>query len=287
MKLFENTQIGNMKLRNRIFMGTMSTAPESDGGYTIDRISYFEEMAKGGVGLIITDANEVFDKYEIRMRKPISQYGYAIHLSTLIERCHYQGAKVCVQLSPDLGRMLYTDITNPSYSTGDCHSFYNLDLKCRSLTIEQIHVLVGSMEKAADIAKNAGADALELYVYGGYLMDQFMTALWNNREDEYGGSLENRLRFAMECLEAMKIGSGYNIPIFIKYTIQHGIFGGRELPEGVKIAKLLEESELVDAIHIDTNYYDKWYKSLSTVYNESAELIDFTKVISQNVSLIL
>lgn len=285
MKLFEQTKIGQLKLKNRIFMAPMGTFPESNGSYTIDGINYFEERAKGGAGLIITGANEVSSKYEVPLGTTISLFSHVERLSTLIDRCHHHGAKVCVQLSPGSGRMLWADLSTIIYSAGDCCSFFNPEMKCRPLLVEQIHDLVNSMENAAVLAKSAGADAIELHGYGGYMFDQFMTSLWNNRTDEYGGSLKNRMRFPLECLEAIKRGAGKDFPVFMKYSAIHGIPGGREISEGVEIAKMLEASGLVDALHIDIGCYEVWYRGVSTVYGRPANQMEYASIIKQNVSL--
>jgi len=103
-ELFDGLQIGSMKLKNRIAMGPMGTTGEADGAYTMDGIYYFEERAKGGAGLIITGANVVSTKYEPRPCTELSNFHHVGRLNMLIDRCHHYGAKVCVRLSPGLGR---------------------------------------------------------------------------------------------------------------------------------------------------------------------------------------
>lgn len=102
--LFDKTSIGTMKLKNRIFMSPMGTTGEADGAYNIDAINYFMERAKGGIGLIITGANVVSTKYEPRPCTELSDFHHVERLNMLVDRCHHYGAKVCVQLSPGLGR---------------------------------------------------------------------------------------------------------------------------------------------------------------------------------------
>ena len=116
--LFDKTYIGKMKLKNRIFMSPMGTTGEADGAYCNEGIDYFEERAKGGAGLIITGANVVSTKYEPRPCTELSDFHHVERLNMLIERCHAYGAKVCVQLSPGLGRQQFTDPFTPPYSAG-------------------------------------------------------------------------------------------------------------------------------------------------------------------------
>ena len=82
-------------------------------------------------------------------------------------------------------------------------------------------------------------------------MDQFHSTLWNKRTDEYGGSLENRMRFSVECIKAVREAVGPGFPILFKFTPYHGVPGGRELPEGIELAKIMEKAG-VDALHVDT-----------------------------------
>lgn len=99
-------------------MGSMGTTGEADGVYTMDGIYYFEERARGGAGLIITGANVVSTKYEPRPCTELSIFHHVERLNMLIDRCHHYGVKVCVQLSPGLGRQQFTDPFTSPYSAG-------------------------------------------------------------------------------------------------------------------------------------------------------------------------
>jgi len=284
-KLFEKGQIGKMKLKNRIFMAPMGTTGEADGSYNFAGINYFEERAKGGTGLLITGANVVSTKYEPRPCTELSKIHHVERLATLIERCHHHGAKVCVQLSPGLGRMCWTDPFTPPYSSSECYSFFHPELKCRTLPVDAIQSLVGSMEYSAKLARDAGADAIELHSYGGYMLDQFISTLWNKRTDEYGGELKNRMRFTLECLAAIKKGAGRDFPVIVKFTPYHGVPGGRELSEGLEMANIFEESGLVDALHVDVGCYEAWYKAITTVYSDHAHQMKIAAAVKAASSL--
>ncbi|MCC6755993.1 MAG: FAD-dependent oxidoreductase [Solirubrobacterales bacterium] len=263
--LFDKTTLGNMKLKNRIVMAPMGTTGEADGAYNINAINYFEERAKGGFGLIITGANVVSTKYEPRPCTELSNFHHVERLNMLIDRCHHYGAKVCVQISPGLGRQQFTDPFTPPYSAGACPAFWFPNLICKPFSKEDIAYLVSKVGYSASLAKMAGADAVELHAYGGYLLDQFHSKLWNDRTDEYGGSLENRMRFTLECIAAMREQVGPDFPIIVKYTPYHGIEGGRELDEGLEMTKILDNSDL-NLLHVDVGCYEAWYKAISTVY---------------------
>lgn len=283
-KLFEKGKIGSMKLKNRIVMGPMGTTGEADGGYNANAINYFTERAKGGAGLIITGANVVSTKYEDRPCTELSNFHHVDRLAVLIERCHHYEAKVCVQVSPGLGRMVFTDPFTPPYSASECKSFWFPNLKCKPLSVDDIHYLVDKVGFSASLAKAAGADAVELHSYGGYLLDQFISKLWNTRTDEYGGSLRNRMRFSLEAIESIRKYCGKDFPIIVKFTAYHGVPGGRELDEGLEMARIFEEAG-VDALHVDVGCYEAWYKAISTVYNPQGHQIEIVNAVKNAVNI--
>jgi len=284
LKLFERTQIGSMKLKNRIVMGPMGTTGESDGSYCTEGIRYFEERAKGGTGLIITGANVVTTKYEPRPCTELSNFHHVERLNMLVERCHHYGAKVCVQISPGLGRQQFTDPFTPPYSSSDCTAFWFPNLKCKPFKKEEIKDLVEKIGFSASLAKMAGADAVELHAYGGYLLDQFHSKQWNNRTDEYGGELKNRMRFTLECIESIRKNVGPKFPILVKFTPVHRVEGGRELEEGLEMTKILEAAN-VDALHVDVGCYEAWNKAISTVYEKEGHQMDVVEAVKKIVSL--
>lgn len=282
--LFDKTYIGKMKLKNRVFMSPMGTTGEADGAYNIDAINYFMERAKGGAGLIITGANVVSTKYEPLPCTELSDFHHVERLNMLIDRCHHYGAKVCVQLSPGLGRQQFTDPFTPPYSAGSVGSFWFPDLICKPFTKEDIQYLVGKVGYSASLAVMAGADAVELHAYGGYLLDQFQSKQWNNRTDEYGGSLENRMRFTLECIEAIKKNIPDTVPLLVKFTPDQRVEGFRDLREGIEMAKILEKAG-VDALHVDTGCYEEWYQAITTVYSKPGHKLDVQKAIKDVVSV--
>ena len=281
--LFDRTKIGSMKLKNRIVMAPMGTTGEADGAYSINAIRYFEERAKGGAGLIITGANVVSTKYEPRPCTELSNFHHVERLNMLIDRCHHYGAKVCVQVSPGLGRQQFTDPFTPPYSAGACPAFWFPNLKCKPFAKEDIKYLVEKVGYSASLVKMAGADAVELHAYGGYLLDQFQSRQWNDRTDEYGGSLENRMRFTRECLKAIRAQVGKNFPISVKFTPYHGVEGGRELDEGLEMAKILDQAD-IDLLHVDVGCYEAWYKAISTVYAPQGHQLPVVEAVKKIVA---
>ena len=282
--LFDRTSIGSMRLKNRIYMAPMGTTGEADGSYCSEGIDYFEERAKGGAGLIITGANVVSTKYEPRPCTELSDFHHVERLNMLIDRCHHYGAKVCVQLSPGLGRQQFTDPFTPPYSAGAVGAFWFPDLVCKPFEVEDIKYLVERIGYSASLAVNAGADSVMLHAYGGYLLDQFHSVQWNNRTDEYGGSLENRMRFTLECIEAMRRNISAGMPILVKFTPHQRVEGFRTIEEGIEMAKILEGAG-VDALLVDTGCYEEWFQAITTIYSAPAHKKDVQRAIKEVVGV--
>lgn len=266
MKLLEPGRIGTMSLKNRVFMAPMGTTSELDGAFHDRSIRYLEERAIGGFGLIITGANQVSTDYEQKACNIIGSARSLQQLNWLARRIHVNDAKLCVQLTVGLGRMQLPFAAEVApLAASAVESFWFPGLMCVPLSPEQIQDLVAKMAAGAAMAKAAGADAVEIHGYGGYLLDQFSSTLWNKRTDEYGGDLAGRLKFGLDVVAAVRQAVGPDFPILYKFTPYHGVEGGRELDEGLKMAKLLEAAG-VDALHVDMGCYEAWYKAIPTVY---------------------
>ena len=268
MKLFEPGKIGKLTLKNRIAMAPMTVGGlvEPDGRLSERAIDYFVARARGGTGLIITPIFRVTREIEQFPNMPYS-YNlmldnniYLSRLSELADDVHDYGAKLCVQLTAGLGRVIGMGYVRAGQAVGPSvlPCFWDANYKTRELTVDEIERLVKSFQFAAELLVNAGVDAVELHGHEGYLLDEFMTALWNKRTDRYGGDLNGRLRFAFEIIESIRKGAGKDFPIIYRYGLTHYIEGGRTIEEGLEIARRLEAAG-VDAFDIDAGGYDNWY----------------------------
>ena len=281
--LFDKTYIGKMKLKNRIFMSPMGTTGEADGAYCNEGIDYFEERAKGGAGLIITGANVVSTKYEPRPCTELSDFHHVERLNMLIERCHAYGAKVCVQLSPGLGRQQFTDPFTPPYSAGSVGAFWFPNLICKPFSKEDIHYLVEKVGYSASLAVNAGADCVELHAYGGYLLDQFHSVQWNNRTDEYGGSAENRARFPKNIIRKVREATGPDFIVGYRLSASEGVEGGLTPEDTAAFAKSIEND--VDYINVAAGIYETMEQYIIPPnYEPHAMVVPFAKVIKEQVT---
>lgn len=151
---------------------------------------------------------------------------------------------------------------------------------CRPLTKEEIHEFIDAYAKTAKLCQEIGVDGVEVHaVHEGYLIDQFTTKYTNQRTDEYGGSFENRYRFAVEVVQAIKEACGQDYPVSLRYSVtsktkdfnegavpnEDYVEVGRDLEEGIKAAKYLQDAGY-DMLNADNGTYDAWFWSHPPVY---------------------
>ncbi|BCN29796.1 NAD(P)/FAD-dependent oxidoreductase [Anaeromicropila herbilytica] len=266
--LFTPFKIGTMEVKNRIVMSPMGTnSARIDGTIAEDEIAYFEERAKGGTGMIIMGCQFLNPDLAQGSLEGVLQNTYVIpQLTTVVEACHRWGAKICCQISCGTGRNAFPNMYGEApFSSSDTPSTYNPNMKCRPLSKEQIKDIMKQFKNSAKIAKDAGYDSIEVHAHAGYLVDQFMSSIWNTRTDEYGGSLENRMRFACEIVESIKSAVGKDIPVIFRIALDHLFEGGRTLEESMEIIKILEAAG-VDALDIDAGCYERIDYIFPTAY---------------------
>ena len=263
-KLFTPVKIGKLELPNRYAMAPMGPLGLGDceGGWNQRGVDYYTRRAQGGVGLIITGVT--FSDCEVEKpsfpNTPNSTYNPVQFVRTsreMTERVHAYGSKIFLQMSGGFGRV--TIPTNlgefPPVSASEIPHRW-LDKMCRELTVDEIHGIVESFGKGAFNAKRAGFDGVEIHaVHEGYLIDQFAISFFNHRTDEYGGSLENRLRFAKEIREEIAKTCGWDFPVAMRYSLKSMVKDwrkgalpgeefeekGRDIEEGIEAAQLLEK----------------------------------------------
>ncbi len=272
-------KIGKLTLKNRFCMAPIGGGQHHlpGGGLKNETIQYLAERAKGGFALIFTGAmaaDETVDPYTgigpSILRNPDA---FKITANELNERAGAYGAKIFAQITMGLGRN-YPGLPAPSR----VRVFRHPEELSPELTSEQIKSKIESVVKAAKIAKDAGFAGVEVHsIHWGYLLDQFALSMMNHRTDEYGGSLENRLRAAKEIVEGIKSECGADFPVsmrlglktfikdFEKATLTGEEEAGRTLEEGIEIAKLLETYGY-DCLNVDTGTYDSFYYACPPMY---------------------
>jgi len=218
----------------------------------------------------------------------------------MTERVHAYGSKIFLQMSGGFGRV--TIPTNlgefPPVAPSEIPHRW-LDKMCRSITKEEIRSIVKSFGDGAYNAMRGGFDGIQIHaVHEGYLLDQFAISMFNLRTDEYGGSLENRLRFAKEIVEEIKSRCGKDFPVTLRYSVKSMIKDwrkgalpgeefeekGRDIEEGIEAAKLLAQYGY-DALDVDAGSYDSWWWSHPPMYQEKGLFRPFCKIVKEVVDI--
>lgn len=302
--LFQPLKIGGIEVKNRVLIAPM------EGTNIIENLvgchfnenahDYYIERAKDGVGLMIPGmtllrgmiGNKWLHKTP-KVFKPVKP---------LMDEIHSYGAKVFIQLGAGWGRAFVlsngmTKLIDNKVLGALAKPVLNMDklmvapdagspnvwlpeYKCREITREEIKEYVDAYAQSALLCKNAGVDGVEVHaVHEGYLMDQFTLPYSNHRTDEYGGSFENRYRFAVEVVQAIKKLCGKDYPVSLRYSVtsktkafNQGAVPGEDF---VEVGRTLEESERAvkylrdagyDMFNADNGTYDAWYWAHPPVY---------------------
>ncbi|BDG32528.1 FAD-dependent oxidoreductase [Parageobacillus thermoglucosidasius] len=254
-KVFEPIKIGNLQLKNRLVVPPMVTNYcNTDGTVTERYIAYHEARAKGGWGLIITEATAVDERGKgfHNMAGLWSDDQIESH-SRLTERVHQHGGKIAVQLY-HAGRQTGSHITGVQPVAPSPIKDPTMDETPRELTKEEIKEIIEKFGDAALRAKKAGYDAVEIHGGHGYLINQFLSPFSNKRTDEYGGTLMNRARFAVEIIENVRKKVGKHFPILFRISTVEFVEGGLTIEDTKVIARMLEQAG-ADAIHCSTGVY--------------------------------
>ncbi len=256
--IFTPFKIGKMEVKNRIVMSPMGlNAAHMDGTIDDDEIDYFEERARGGAGLIIIGCQFLTRELAQGSLEGYLDKTYVIpQLTNLCEAVQKYGTKISAQLSCGTGKNAFANMLNePPVSASAIPSMFDPNLICHALTVEEIQQIMKQFSYSAKLLKEAGFDAIEVHAHAGYLVDQFMSAVWNKREDEYGGTPEKRMRFAVDIVKAIRSAVGPDMPILFRMACKHHFKGGRTLEESMPLLKMLEDAG-VDALDIDSGSYE-------------------------------
>ena len=303
--LFTPWKVGNVEIKNRIVLcpmgGTSLFGWMELTGCKFDKeaAKFFLERAKNNVGLIIPGIaplrDTIFGKWLWQNEKMFKE------LKVFMDEIHKTGAKLFVQLTAGMGRSwAITDhvaplhknkvlraITKPiidtSYqlaSPSELPARWDPEITCPEMTVEQIHEIIEAFAKTAKLCKDAGVDGVEVHaVHEGYLLDQFTLKYTNKRTDEYGGSFENRYRFPVEVVQAIKKTCGDDFPVSLRYSVESKVKDfrvgavpgekyteiGRDMAESEKAAKYLQDAGY-DMLNADNGTYDSWYWAHPPMY---------------------
>ena len=303
--LFTPWKIGNVEIKNRIVLcpmgGTSLFGWFELTGCKFDKEAarFFLERANNNVGLIIPGIaplrDTIWGRWLWQNPKMFEE------LKEFMDEIHKTGAKLFVQLTAGMGRSwAITDhvaplhknkvlrtiakpILDTSYqlaSPSELPSRWDPEITCPEMTVKQIREIIDAFAKTAKLCQEAGVDGVEIHaVHEGYLLDQFTMEWTNKRTDEYGGSFENRYRFPVEIVQAIKETCGKDFPVSLRYSVESKVKDfrvgavpgekytevGRCMAESEKAAKYLQDAGY-DMLNADNGTYDSWYWSHPPMY---------------------
>lgn len=310
--LFTPWKIGSCTIKNRVVLTSMGGTDlfgwMEKNHFDEAGARFILEVAKNNVGLVLPGCqpvyNPMFGQWLYKNRKMFDD------LAAWMPELHKTGAKLFVQLTAGFGRsftvsaMMEQLYTNPVLRRLS-KPFMDLDKICasaspapnrwsdkvpsREMTVPEIHEMVEAFAKSAKLLKDAGVDGVEVHaVHEGYLLDQFTLPYVNHRTDAYGGSFENRYRFAVEIVEAIKRLCGKDFPVSLRYSVVSKTKGfrsgalpgeeytevGRDMEESERAARYLQDAGY-DMLNCDNGTYDAWYWAHPPIYMpENCNLAD-------------
>ena len=301
--LFTPWKIRDLEIKNRIVLTSMG-GTDLFGWMEINHFDevgakFIMEVAKNQAGLVLPGCqpvwNPMYGQWLYKNKKMFAD------LKKWMPAFHQTGAKLFVQLTAGFGRSftvsemmekLYTnkllravakpvmDIDRITASASPSPNRWSDKVPSRALRVEEIHEYVDAFAKSANLLQEAGVDGVEIHaVHEGYLLDQFTLPYVNHRTDEYGGSLENRYRFAIEIVRAIKEACGEDFPVSLRYSVVSKTKGfrqgalpgeeftevGRDMAESEAAVKLLQEAGY-DMLNCDNGTYDAWYWAHPPIY---------------------
>ena len=310
--LFTPWKIGNCEIKNRIVLTSMGGTDlfgwMENNHFDKDGARFILEAAKNNAGLVMPGCqpvyNPMFGQWLYKNKKMYED------LKNWMPEFHKTGAKLFVQLTAGFGRSftissmmetLYTnkflrviskpfmDLDKITASASPSPNRWSDKVPSREMTKEEIQQFIDAFAKCSKMLRDAGVDGVEVHaVHEGYLLDQFTLKYVNKRTDEYGGSLENRYRFAAEIVKAIKRECGDDFPVSLRYSVVSKTKGFREgaLPgeEYVEVGRDMAESEIAakylqdagyDCLNCDNGTYDAWYWAHPPIYMpENCNLAD-------------
>ncbi|KUO70445.1 MAG: hypothetical protein APF81_08340 [Desulfosporosinus sp. BRH_c37] len=240
--LFNPFKIQNLELRNRfVRSATYDGIADENGRVSDSQIKLFSDLADGGVGLIISGITYVHHTGQISpFHNSIADDESIPEFQKLIKVVHQRGAKIAIQLFHGGKECKYLKTKNvlplaPSIINND--PYYSGEY--REITDSEIWEVINAFGDGAKRAKEAGFDAVQVHGAHAYLLSQFLSPFTNRRQDQWGGSLQNRLRLHCEIYKNIREKVGEDYPVFIKLGVEDGFFGGLQFDEGKESAILL------------------------------------------------
>ncbi|MGV8905943.1 MAG: NADH:flavin oxidoreductase [Acetobacterium sp.] len=289
-KLFEKTKIGKILVKNRFVRSATWENMTTEDGYLTDKlIGVYEELAKSEVGLIITGyANVVKEEQPNHGMMGIYDDSFIDGYKKLTSLVHGFGSKIIMQVayggtktSYNVGeRLIYAPSEIPERST---------NVVGKTMSKDDIVYIENAFADAAKRIKESGFDGIEIHGAHTYLINQFLSPYYNKRTDEYGGSIENRMRFLVEIYDKIREKVGSDFTVVVKLTSSEFFEGGLTFNETRTICKKLEEIG-VDALDITGNIHGKARTMTGEVFDgyqirKEGYFVEYAKRISNEVNI--
>lgn len=288
--LFTETRIGNMALKNRfVRSATWENMATEDGHMTDKLYGIYEELAKGEVGLIVTGyANIVEEEKPNAGMMGMYNDSFIDEYKKLTELVHNYDSKVIMQLAYGGTKTTHNVGERVIYAPSEVCEKSTQTLG-KAMTKDEIDYIVQAFAKASRRAQDSGFDGVEIHAAHTYLINQFLSPYYNRREDEYGGSLDNRMRFLLEIYAEIRKLVGDEYPILVKLTASEFFEGGLTFDETRMVCQKLEAIG-VDAIIISGNIHGKANTMTGESFDgytiqEEGYFHEYGHVISQEVNV--
>jgi len=247
--VFETSSIRGLSIPNRfVRSATWEGMANPDGTCTKKLIDLMIQLAKGGVGLIISGNTGVSPEGQAGpWHLGIYDDRFIPGLLEMTTAVHRAGGKIIIQIA-HAGCQSHVELTGkqpigPSVLMGEKGAL------CREMTVEEIRMIVDAFGQAALRARKAGCDGVQIHAAHGYLLSEFLSPFFNKREDSYGGSMENRARIVREVLQSIRGYAGADFPVMVKLNASDFLEGGLDVDGMIETASFLEKDG-IDAIEL-------------------------------------
>ncbi|MGN0269018.1 MAG: FAD-dependent oxidoreductase [Lachnospiraceae bacterium] len=302
-ELFQPFQIGRLEVKNRICMSAMHAEGWLDehGIITDKAIGYYEERAKGGTGLIFTGAVQPVTQFENAgvVNSPFAAPNtFIAQYKKLADRVHAYGAKVFIQIAYGGGRVTFPGgLSAHPIAASDGPNRWDPSLQHRMLTTQEVYQIIQDTVDAVRICRMTGCDGVDINSYGGYLFDEFLTDVFNHRTDEFGGSLEGKLKILTDIITAVKkedrffpvscrFGTKHHMKAIGKGALENEVYTecGRDVSETLQMANILQKAGY-DAFYIGNGCYDSFYWMYPPMYQKEGLWIDEVEPLTKSVKI--
>ncbi|MGO3085401.1 oxidoreductase [Ancrocorticia populi] len=286
-RILEPVQFGSLTLKNRVIMLPMHDHMATPEGFFSDRqIAYFKARAEGGTALILTGATAVSEDYAEPGEgwNSVASDAAIPSMKKLADEIHAVGGKIAIQLTAGLGRNGGDNKPGePPVSASANQAFGAPGVTCLALTTSEVKTIVRRFGEAATRCVKADIDAVDIHGHTGYLIDQFLSPQWNTRTDEYGGSAENRARFACEIISEIKRVAP-DLPVRFRLSLSQRFPDGRTTEDGLELARYIEAAGL-DVFLADDGCYEAMDYVFPPYYLGDGCMVPAARTLKDSVSI--